>query len=95
MKKLLLCVCYTARHGLREQFVDEIASSGVLEKIRSEDGCIGYEYYYAAQDEDKVLLVEQWESQEKQAVHMKQPHMEHLKAIKEKYIVDTLVEKGE
>lgn len=94
MKELLLCVTYTAKHGEKEKFIDEVSASGILEKIRQEDGCLQYEYYYAAQDEDKIVLVEKWENEEKQQIHMKQPHMEQLKDIKEKYVIHTKLEKA-
>lgn len=94
MKKLLLCVTYTAKNGMREQFVHDAIATGVLNTIQAEDGCLGYEYHFAAQDANKVLLVEQWESEEKQAAHLKQPHMEKLKALKEAYILDTQVTKA-
>lgn len=94
MKKLLLCVTYKAKHGMREEFIKEISSSGLLETIRKEDGCIEYEYCYSVLDEDKILLVEQWESEEKQQAHVMQPHMDRLRALKEKYIYDTKLEKA-
>lgn len=89
MQQITIYVTYTARHGMREQFVEEVISGGILEQIRQEKGCLGYEYYYSAQDGDKLLLVEQWESQELQKIHMEQPHMERLKEIKERCIEDT------
>lgn len=93
MKKLMLCVTYITHPGMREAFVKEVTSSGMLEMILSEDGCLGYEYYYAAQDANKLLLVEQWETEEKQTIHMGQPHMAKLKEIKEKYVIDTKLER--
>lgn len=94
MKKLLLCVTYKAKHGMREKFVNEIISSGILETILNEDGCIEYEYFYSVKDEDKVTLIEQWESEEKQQVHVMQPHMDKLRALKEKYVDDTKLERA-
>lgn len=93
MQGLLLCVTYTAKPGMREKFVNEIVSGGILEKIRNEEGCLSYDYYYAASEEDKILLVERWESEEHQKVHMGQPHMEQLKAVKDAYILDVQLEK--
>lgn len=94
MKQLLLRVTYTAKHGMREKFVDEIISGGLLETILKEDGCISYDYYYSVQNEDEILLVEQWETEEQQKVHLKQPHMEQLRSIKERYIVDMDIKKS-
>ena len=91
MKQLLLRVTYTAKP---EKFVDEIISGGLLETILKEDGCISYDYYYSVQNEDEILLVEQWETEEQQKAHLKQPHMEQLRSIKERYIVDMDIKKS-
>lgn len=94
MASMLLNVTYTARAGEREAFLDAVAQSGLLEVIRAEDGCLGYEYFCSADDPDKILLVEKWESEPQQQVHLAQPHMAELKGIKDRYIVDTQVEKA-
>ena len=60
-----------------------------LTQIRQEDGCLAYDYYFSAQDENEVLLIERWESAAHQRVHMEQPHMARLREIKDKYIADT------
>lgn len=93
MKQLMLCVTYTARPGLREAFIREINSSGILEKILQEDGCLEYGYYLSVKDKDDVLLVEKWETEEKQQTHLKQPHMEVLKSIKDRYTSGVRIEK--
>ena len=36
-----------------------------------------------------VLLIEQWESEEHQRIHMQQPHMTRLRELKGQYIDDT------
>lgn len=78
---------------MREAFTDEILKSGVLEKIRRESGCLGYEYYQPVGRADEILLLEKWETEEQQALHLKQPHMEILKSIKNKYVTDTRLDK--
>lgn len=64
-------------------------ASGVAQAVRQEDGCIHYDYYYSAQDENTVFLFEEWQTQQHQQVHLTQPHMAQLKQIKEKYILST------
>ena len=56
-------------------------------KVRREEGCLRYDYYFKSWDEDTVLLFEEWESKKHQEVHLTQPHIADLKAIKEKYII--------
>ena len=88
-EQLTLYVRYTAKDGCREAFVREIVETGILTLIRQEAGCLAYDYYFSAQDENVVLLIEQWESAAHQRVHMEQPHMTRLREIKNKYIADT------
>lgn len=74
-----------------EAFVKELEESGAAAAVRAEDGCHQYEYFYPAGDKGRVVLLEQWDSREKQAVHMTQPHMAVIKRIKDKYCSDTQV----
>ena len=89
MNDLILYVRYHAKDGCREHFVREIVAQGLLTLIRAEEGCLSYDYYFSAQDENEVLLIEHWAGEEYQRVHMQQPHMAKLRAIKEQYIEDT------
>ena len=91
--ELTLHVTYTAKPGCREAFVRQIVTKGILTAIRAEDGCLAYDYYFSAQDENVVLLIERWESEAHQRVHMSQPHMADLRKIKEEYIAQTRLAK--
>ena len=93
MARLILLVKYKTKAGTREKFVSEVSSSGVLQKIREEDGSLSYQYYYDAEDPDTLLLVEEWQSEEQQKIHMQTAHMNVLKGIKEKYVLETSVQK--
>lgn len=92
---LTIYVKYVAHGGCREKFLREIVEQGILTAIREEDGCLMYDYYLSAQDENVILLLEQWESEAHQRVHMQQPHMKPLMEIKEKYIAGTTLGKVE
>ncbi len=91
---ILLSVKYTARPGGGEKFVREITDSGILDAVRAEDGCEGYDYYFLAENPDTVLLVEKWASAKQQEAHLQTAHMAELMKIKEKYILNTAVEKA-
>ena len=66
---------------------------GLCGKIKCEDGFISYKYFYDAKEADDLLLVEEWESEEKQQNHLKTEHMKELKELKDKYLLDTKVTK--
>ncbi|MBQ2704025.1 MAG: antibiotic biosynthesis monooxygenase [Clostridia bacterium] len=75
----------------RQAFIEKVKSSGVLDAIRAEDGCIRYDYYLSEKDENELLLIEQWESKDHQQIHLTQPHMDTLRSFKEDYITNTLL----
>ena len=93
VESFMILVTYTIEPGKREAFVDEIVSSGLLEQIRHEKGCLSYDYYSSDQEEEILLLVEKWDSVKHQRIHMQQPHMEQLKKIKDRYVRDTKLER--
>lgn len=86
---LTLYVKYTAKPGGREGYVRDIVSEGILTAIRAEEGCLRYDYYFSAQEENVVLLIEQWETEAHQRIHMQQPHMARLRELKAQYIAET------
>ena len=75
--------------NMREKFIETVKKLGVLAAIRSEDGCIKYDYYLSENDENELLLIEQWESKMHQQVHLTQPHMILLRDFKDNYISKT------
>lgn len=89
MEELKLYVIYHAKPGGREKFVRTLVEQGVLTTIRNEPGCQGYDYYFSAQDENELLLIERWASEAQQQTHLQQPHMDAVRAAKAQYIDST------
>lgn len=73
----------------RDAFYREAKACGAPEKTRKEEGCIRYDFFFAADADDEMFLWEQWESREAQKKHLQQPHYLEFAAIKEKYDVKT------
>lgn len=84
-------VKFTCLPEKREAFVEKMKQTGILEAVRAEVGCYRYDYYFSEADPNELLLIEQWESQEHQQVHIKQPHMKQLRTFKNDYITDTVL----
>ena len=82
-------VKFTCLPQMREAFIQKVKDTGVLDAIRGEDGCIRYDYYLSEKDPGELLLIEQWETKEKQQIHIGQPHMDTLRSFKGDYITDT------
>ncbi len=73
----------------REAFVEAVKNEGILSAIRAEDGCLRYDYYFSESDPSELLLIEAWETKRHQEIHIEQPHMARLRAMKDDYIVST------
>ena len=84
-----LLVTYKMKNGSTEAFLSELSGMGIPEIVRAESGCLRYDYFLPA---DGVILVEEWESAELQALHLEQPHMKRLADIKPRYVIETAVE---
>ena len=85
-------VTYIMKPGMRQEFLSAIAACGAQEAVRKENGCLQYDYFLPVDDEDKLLLVEKWSDAEAQKVHLGQPHMDQVRAIKDRCTVDTKLE---
>ncbi|MBS6311103.1 MAG: antibiotic biosynthesis monooxygenase [Firmicutes bacterium] len=90
---LKLSVNYFAKPGRREEFLWRIVEDGILAAIRAEEGCLRYDYYLSCQNEDEILLLEEWDTAEHQRTHMEQEHMKRLRVIKDDCIADTQLHK--
>ncbi len=80
--------CYPDK---REAFVERVRETGILSAIRAEDGCGRYDYYYSEADANELLLIEAWQTERHQKIHLEQPHMAQLRAFKGEYIETTTI----
>ena len=90
---LNLFVLYKAENGeMLRRFYEEVKAAGIIEKSREEAGNLRYDYFFSADKENEILLVEKWESPEAQQEHSKLSHFAELGKIKEKYNIQTKAE---
>ena len=82
-------VVFKSFPGKREAFIEKVKEEGIVDMVRAEDGCIRYDYYYSEKDPNEILLIEAWESQKHQQIHIEQPHMARLREIKGDYVEST------
>ena len=90
---IILHVTYTTKAGQKEAFVNAIAAAGIDAASRAEAGNIRYDYFYAAQQDNAVLLVEEWENEAVLEAHKHTTHFQQLAGIKEQYVEQTVVKK--
>ena len=82
-------VVFDCFDGKREAFVKALQAEGIVEAVRAEDGCYRYDYYFSESDPNELLLIEAWASKEAQQIHIEQPHMAKLRAMKSYYVEST------
>ena len=86
-------IFYTGREGSARAFAQEMTESGLVDRIRAEEGNLGYAYYYPAEDPETVLLIDRWRSQEAIDAHHKSEMMTAIAELRKKYHLKMQVER--
>ena len=55
---LTINIYYTGKDGSARKFAEEMVSSGVVDRVRSEEGNEKYEYFFPMNDSETVLLID-------------------------------------
>ncbi len=90
---LIINIYYTGKNGSAKRFTNEMISSGLIDKIRAEDGNMRYEYFLPLEDEETVLLIDKWENQEALDLHHKSEMMKEIAKLRNKYNLSMKVER--
>ncbi len=90
---LTVNIYYTGIGGNAKKFAEEMRSSGLVEKIRAEEGNLRYEYFLPMEDSETVLLIDAWENEKALDFHHKSPMMSEIAALREKYHLKMRVQK--
>ncbi len=90
---LTVNIYYTGENGNARKFAEEMKASGLVERIRAEEGNLRYEYFLPMDDSETVLLIDAWESEEALDFHHRSPMMEGIAALREKYRLKMRVQK--
>ena len=90
---VVINVFYEGSDGATEAFVGDVVSGGLLDAVRSEDGCLGYEYFRSMEDPDRVLLVEHWRDERALDAHIAAENLARIQVLKENHGISDRVEK--
>lgn len=90
---LIINIYYTGENGSARKFANEMISSGIVDKVRKEEGNLRYEYFFPMEDSETVLLIDKWKSEEALDIHHKSPMMKEIAQLREKYHLKIKVEK--
>lgn len=86
-------IYYTGKDGSAREFAREMAETGVVERIRAEEGNLRYEYFVPLQDPETVLLIDSWRDQAAIDAHHATPMMDEITRLREKYDLHMQVER--
>lgn len=78
-------IYYTGKNGSAKEFAREMTESGLVNKIRAEEGNERYEYFFPLDDPETVLLIDRWRDQQALDDHHKSEMMEEIAALRKKY----------
>lgn len=90
---LTVNIYYTGKNGSAKEFAREMMESGLVNKIRAEEGNERYEYFFPLDDPDTVLLIDRWRDQQALDAHHKSEMMEEIAALRKKYALRMRVER--
>ena len=76
---------YTGQNGSARAFAEEMVRRGIVDAIRAEDGNERYEYFFPMDDDETVLLIDQWRDQAALDAHHLSPMMGQIAALREQF----------
>ncbi|GKS81460.1 monooxygenase [Ligilactobacillus pabuli] len=84
---------YTGKNGAARQFAQEMQDSGVVDRIRAEEGNLKYRYFTPIDDPETILLIDSWTDQAALDRHHASLMMTELAALREKYDLHMQIER--
>lgn len=89
---LVINIYYKGENGNSRKFAEEMVSSGIVDRIRKEEGNEKYEYFFPMDDKETVMLIDRWKDQKSLDVHHESPMMKEIMKLREKYDLHMKVE---
>ena len=78
-------VTYHCKQGKRAEFYEALCELGVGANSRAEEGNCRYDYFFAAEAPDDLLLVESWTDPAHQQAHCETEIFAKLQALKSRF----------
>ena len=78
-------IYYKGENGAARKFAEEMETSGTAERIRNQEGNLGYEYFVSMDDPETVLLIDSWKDQASIDIHHAYEMMAMIAKLREKY----------
>jgi quinol monooxygenase YgiN len=84
---------YTGHNGSARAFAQEMVTSGIVDRVRAQEGNERYEYFFPMNDPETVLLIDRWHDQEALDQHHHSEMMTQIAQLREKYALHLRVER--
>lgn len=89
--ELTVIVTYKTLPGKARAFFEAVTSSGVAAGVRQEPGNRGYQFYLPLEQNDTLVLIEQWESKAAADAHAFTDNVVKMGQLKPEYVVESSV----
>ena len=89
---LIVNIYYTGENGNARKFAEEMISSGIVNRVREEEGNLEYEYFFPMNDPETVMLIDKWKNEEALDIHHKSEMMKEIAELRDKYHLHMKVE---
>jgi len=86
-------VAYHCKSGQRDAFYKALCDLGIRANSLGEEGNLGYDFFFSAQDEDCLLLVETWTEPALQTRHCSTELFARLQELKGQYVAQVVIDK--
>ena len=90
---LIINIYYKGENGNARKFAEEMISSGIVDRVRNEEGNERYEYFFPMDDKETVMLIDKWKNKEALDLHHKSEMMKEIADLRNKYGLKMRVEK--
>ncbi|HFI0306563.1 TPA: putative quinol monooxygenase [Streptococcus suis] len=84
---------YTGKNGSALAFTQEMETSGIADRIRSQAGNTRYQYFAPLDDPHSILLVDSWTDQAALDIHHASPMMQEILDLRSKYQLTVTAER--
>ena len=86
-------IYYSGTGNHARNFAQEMLSTGIVDRIRAEEGNQQYEYFLPLADDSTVLLIDRWADQKALDAHHHSALMQTIITLREKYDLHMRVER--
>ena len=77
----------------RDAYYAALTASGIPSASRAEHGNLMYDYFFSADRENEIILIEKWESSDALSFHQNTPHFKAIPALKVGYSIESTIER--